>query len=95
MVFFQSYVIMPGGRLRESENKRICRISDLKSGRGRLRNSSSGRLREFLKQYLTETENGYFQSGGLREVVVVRELTVESVIESMRARVNEDDTHPV
>ena len=46
MIFFQSYVIMQGGRLRESENKRICRISDLKSGGGRLRNSSSGRLRE-------------------------------------------------
>ena len=45
MVFFQSYVIMPGGRLRESENK-ICRISDLKSGRGLLRNSSNGRLQE-------------------------------------------------
>ena len=25
--------------------------------------------REFLKQYLTEKENGYFQSGHLREVV--------------------------
>ena len=46
MVFFKSYVIMLGGRLRENENNRICRISDLKSGRGRLRNSSSGRLRE-------------------------------------------------
>ena len=46
MVFFQSYVIMSGGRLREIENKRICGISDLTSGRGRLRNSSSGRFRE-------------------------------------------------
>ena len=25
--------------------------------------------REFLKQYLTEKQNGYFQSGRLREVV--------------------------
>ena len=25
--------------------------------------------REFLKQYLTEKQNGYFQSGHLREVV--------------------------
>ena len=50
MFFFQSHVIMPGGRLRETENKRISRICDLKTGRGRLRNSSSGRLREiFLK----------------------------------------------
>ena len=34
MVLLQSYVIMPGGRLRGIENKRICRISGLKSGRG-------------------------------------------------------------
>ena len=27
MGFLQSYVIMPGGRLRETENKRICQIS--------------------------------------------------------------------
>ena len=37
---------MLGGRLQETENKRICRISGLKSGRGRVANSSSGRLRE-------------------------------------------------
>ena len=45
-VFLQSYVIMPGGRLPETENKRICQISGPKSGRGRLRNLRSGRLRE-------------------------------------------------
>ena len=32
--------------------------------------------REFLKQYLTEKQNGYLQSGRLREVVARRELTV-------------------
>ena len=37
---------MLGGRLPETENKRECRISSLKSSRSRLRNSSSGRLRE-------------------------------------------------
>ena len=37
---------MPGGRLPETENKRICQISGPKSGRGRLRNLRSGRLRE-------------------------------------------------
>ena len=42
----QSYVIMPGDRLPETENKRICQISGPKSGRGRLRNLRSGRLRE-------------------------------------------------
>ena len=32
--------------------------------------------REFLKQYSTETQNGYLHSGRLREVVTMRELTV-------------------
>ena len=32
--------------------------------------------REFLKQYLTEKQNGYLESGRLREVVAMRELTV-------------------
>ena len=45
-VLLQSFVIMPGGRLRETENKRICQISSPKSGRGRLRKVRSGRLRE-------------------------------------------------
>ena len=35
---------MLGGRLPETENKRKCQISGLKSGCGRLRNSSSGRV---------------------------------------------------
>ena len=39
-------MIMLGGRLPETENKRICQISGLKSGRGRFRNMSGGRLRE-------------------------------------------------
>ena len=37
---------MPGGRLPETENERIYQISGPKSGRGRLRNLGSGRLRE-------------------------------------------------
>ena len=37
---------MLGGRLPETENKRICAISGLKGGRGPLRNLSGGRLRE-------------------------------------------------
>ena len=49
---------MLDGRLLETENKRIYHISCLKSGRGHLRNSSSGRLRE-----------SYLQSGRLRGVV--------------------------
>ena len=32
--------------------------------------------REILKQYLTEKQNGCLQSGRLREVVAMRELTV-------------------
>ena len=46
MIYKRSYVIMLGGRLRETENKRVCVISDLKSGRGPLRNLSGGRLQE-------------------------------------------------
>ena len=45
-VFLQSYVIMPGGRLPETENKRIYQISGPKSGCGRFGNVGSGRLRE-------------------------------------------------
>ena len=32
-------------------------------------------VREFLKHCLTEKQNGYLQSGRLREVVARRELT--------------------
>ena len=48
MIFLQSYVITLGGRLLETGNKRIGRISGVKSGRGRLRNLPSGRLGTFL-----------------------------------------------
>ena len=37
---------MPGGRLPETENKRMYQISGPKSGRGRLGNLGSGRLQE-------------------------------------------------
>ena len=37
---------MPGGRLPETENKRIYQISGPKSGRGRFGKLGSGRLRE-------------------------------------------------
>ena len=33
--------------------------------------------REFLKQHLTEKQNGYLQGGRLREVAARRELTVQ------------------
>ena len=46
MIFLQSYVITLGGRLLETGNKRIGRISGVKSGRGRLRNLPSGPLGE-------------------------------------------------
>ena len=56
----------------------------LKSGRSPLSNLSGGRLmRELLKQYITEKQNGCLLSGHLREVhghlrevVAMRELTV-------------------
>ena len=43
-ILLQSYLIMPGGSLPETENKRISQISGPKSGRGRLRNLRSGRF---------------------------------------------------
>ena len=46
MIVLQSYVITLGGRLLETGNKRIGRISGVKCGRGRLRNLPSGRLGE-------------------------------------------------
>ena len=39
-------MIVLGGRLPETENKRICVISDLITGRSPLRNFSGGRLQE-------------------------------------------------
>ena len=47
-------MIVLRGRLQETENKRKCQISGLEIG---------GRLRESLKQYLTEKQNGCLQSG--------------------------------
>ena len=41
-------------------------------------------MREFYKQYLTEKQNGYLQSGRLREVVAMRELTVISMFDDKR-----------
>ena len=65
MVFEQSSVKMPGGRLRETENRGICQISGLKSGRGRLRNL---RLVAYeLKENLAEEQRGPVLSGRLRE----------------------------
>ena len=41
---FLTLIILLGGRLQETENKRICQISGLKSGCGRLRSLSSVHL---------------------------------------------------
>ena len=71
-VLLQSYVIMPGGRLPETENKRICQISGPKSGRGRSRNLRSGRLRESFWNSVWNKQNGYLKSGRLWEVVAMR-----------------------
>ena len=56
IVIQQSYVKMPGGRLRETENKRVCQISGLKSGSGVLFRVR-WLTREFLNQYLTERQD--------------------------------------
>ena len=76
MIYQQSYIIMLGrGRLPETENKRICVISGLKMWSLSLNNFEWWLLlRELLKQYLTERQNGCLRSGRLREVVVMRKL---------------------
>ena len=61
-VLLQSYLIIPGGHLQETENKRICQIYGLKFKQWSF-------MREVLKQYSTEKHNGYFQCGRLCEVV--------------------------
>ena len=45
MKFLQSHVIVPGGRLRETGNKKIYQISGLKGGCGRLKYLRNGHLR--------------------------------------------------
>ena len=66
MVFLQSYMTMPGGRLWETENNRTCQISGLRSGCDLIRNFKYWSLTgESLKQYLTKKQNGSFQSGRL------------------------------
>ena len=67
IIIQQSYVKMPGVRLRETENKRVCQIFGLKSGSGLLFRVRS-LTREFLKQYLTERQDNY-SSGRVQEVV--------------------------
>ena len=61
MIFLQSYMIMLGGHLLETENKSIRQIAGLNSGHSCLRN-----LREFLKQYLTDRQNSWLLMGGGR-----------------------------
>ena len=56
---------MLGGRLPVTENKRICLTSGPTTGRGPLRNLSSGRL----EQYLTEKQTGQLQSG--RKIIIL------------------------
>lgn len=77
MVFLQPFVIRLRVRLPEKENRRICQLSGLKSGRARLLKKSEklSPTREFLKQSLSEKQNADLQSGCLREVVAMRELT--------------------
>ena len=73
---------MLGGRLPETENKRIYQISGPKSGRSRFGNLGSGRLRESFETAFDWETKGLFVKwslaggGRLREAVTMRELTV-------------------
>ena len=52
---------MPGGRLPETENKRVRNISCLQSSRDRLRNLSSARLRERVFETVFERETNIYK----------------------------------
>ena len=75
---------MLGGWLTETEKKRICQTSALKTGCSRLRNLSTGHLREspsnsiWLSNKVVKLFTKWLLMGGghLWEVVVMRELTV-------------------
>ena len=69
---------MLGGRLPETKNKRMYQISGPKSGRGRFGNLGSGCLRESFwnSVWLRNKRIICKDSGRLREVVAMRELTV-------------------
>lgn len=69
MVFLQSFMIKLGAcgclHVPETENK-TCQISGLKSGSPSSKKFKYWSLtREFYKQYLTEKQKHYFQSGCL------------------------------
>ena len=57
-------MIILGGRLPETENKRIC----VKRSRSVKEFEWWSLTRELLKQYLSEKRNGCLRSGRLREV---------------------------
>ena len=59
------------------KTKKKRKISGLKSGRSRLRNLRSGRFREsFWNSIWVRNKTRYLQSGRLREVVAMTELTL-------------------
>ena len=61
----------------QKHKTKICQISGLKSGRSRLRNLRSGRFREsFWNSIWVRNKTRYLQSGRLREVVAMTELTL-------------------
>lgn len=64
--------ILVSGRLLKTENKIMCHISGLKSGRSRLKKLSSGHLQQsfWLKQ------NGYLQSRHLQEVAAYKKCSL-------------------
>ena len=85
MVYSQSYVKTPDGRLSETENKRVIQISGLKSGRGRLRSLRVIAYERYFKtvfnwekkRVIIFSKLSRSLTGGvrLREVVTMRDLT--------------------
>ena len=68
--------IFLGGRLLETKNKRIHQISGQKSGRGCLRNLSSGRLRDNFWNSIWLKYKNYLQSRHLWEVAAYKKCSL-------------------
>ena len=73
--------IIFGGRLPGTENKRLCQISGInlwnKAGSWSLKKSEQWSL---TREYLSEKQNGYLKSGGLREVVAYGKWSVHKLL---------------
>ena len=67
---------MLGGRLPETENRRMSNFWPKKWSRSLKKFEWWSLTRELLKQYLTEKQNGCLRSGRFREVVAYKKWSL-------------------